>query len=121
VTCPPGSAVEKTKPIEAQSPIVRQFEISDPVAKACWYKDGTQIYPQNNSQSETAKQTMFLPSDGLFCEKKSGCERKAEVQFNVDKKGVFPSLSYLLRNLSETIPHDSKAMSSLFVFLVGVF
>uniref|UniRef100_A0A8C4Z849 Obscurin like cytoskeletal adaptor 1b n=1 Tax=Gadus morhua TaxID=8049 RepID=A0A8C4Z849_GADMO len=86
VTCPPGSAVEKTKPIEAQSPIVRQFEISDPVAKACWYKDGTQIYPQNNSQSETAKQTMFLPSDGLFCEKKSGCERKAEVQFNVDKK-----------------------------------
>ncbi|XP_059895398.1 obscurin-like protein 1 isoform X10 [Gadus macrocephalus] len=86
VTCPPGSAVEKTKPIEAQSPIVRQFEISDPVAKACWYKDGTQIYPQNNSQSETAKQTMFLPSDGLSCEKKSGCERKAEVQFNVDKK-----------------------------------
>ena len=101
MTYPPGSAVEKTKPIEAQSPIVQQFEISDPVAKACWYKDGTQIYPQNNSQSDTAKQTMSLPSGGLSCEKRFGCERKDEVQFNVDKKGVVPSFSYLLRNLSE--------------------
>ena len=39
------------------------------------------------------------------------------MQFNVDKKGVVPSMSYLLRNLSEALPYDSKAMSSLFVFL----
>ncbi|KAK0147315.1 Obscurin [Merluccius polli] len=78
--------VEKTKPIEAYSPIVRQFEISDPVAKACWYKDGTQIYPKNDSQSETTRQTVFLQSDGLSCEGRFGCERKDKVQFNVDKK-----------------------------------
>ena len=118
MTHPFGSAVEKTKPIEAHSPIVRQFEISDPVAKACWYKDGTQIYPKNDSQSETARQTVFLQSDGLSCEGRFGCERKDKVQFNVDKKGV-PSTPYLLGNLSETIRYDSKAMSSLFVCFLG--
>ncbi|XP_072301437.1 obscurin isoform X2 [Eucyclogobius newberryi] len=35
--------VEKTSPIAGPSSIVQQFEISDPVAKACWYKDGTPI------------------------------------------------------------------------------
>ncbi|KAK7938649.1 hypothetical protein WMY93_001975 [Mugilogobius chulae] len=35
--------VEKTSPLAGPSSIVQQFEISDPVAKARWYKDGTPI------------------------------------------------------------------------------
>uniref|UniRef100_M3ZYD9 Obscurin-like protein 1 n=1 Tax=Xiphophorus maculatus TaxID=8083 RepID=M3ZYD9_XIPMA len=41
---------EKTRPTEEQYPIVQQFEISDPIAKACWYKDGTQIYPKREPE-----------------------------------------------------------------------
>ncbi|KAJ3591873.1 hypothetical protein NHX12_007004 [Muraenolepis orangiensis] len=89
--------VEKTKPIEAHSPIVRQFEISDPVAKACWYKDGTQIYPQNDSQSETARQTVFVQSDGLSCEGMFGCETKDRTQFNrIRVTLVTPVVQYLM-------------------------
>uniref|UniRef100_A0A3Q2DUV1 Obscurin-like protein 1 n=1 Tax=Cyprinodon variegatus TaxID=28743 RepID=A0A3Q2DUV1_CYPVA len=40
---------EKTRSTEEHYPIVQQFEISDPIAKACWYKDGTQIYPKTEA------------------------------------------------------------------------
>ncbi|TKS67636.1 Obscurin [Collichthys lucidus] len=45
-----GPDVEKTKSAEVHSPIVQQFEISDPIARACWYKDGTQIYPKREAE-----------------------------------------------------------------------
>ncbi|XP_054908729.1 obscurin-like protein 1 isoform X2 [Poeciliopsis prolifica] len=56
---------EKTRSTEEQYPIVQQFEISDPIAKACWYKDGTQIYPKRGPGTEEHSQILALVSQHL--------------------------------------------------------
>ncbi|XP_056889221.1 obscurin-like isoform X3 [Takifugu flavidus] len=76
---------EKTKSAKVQKAIVRQFEISDPIAKACWYKDGTQIYPKSKADCESQSsiqtlpiQALDLPPDGGF-----GCKTFGATQSNV--------------------------------------
>ncbi|XP_029692554.1 obscurin-like protein 1 isoform X10 [Takifugu rubripes] len=76
---------EKTKSAKVQKAIVRQFEISDPIAKACWYKDGTQIYPKSKADCESQSSTqtlpiqaLDLPPDGGF-----GCKTFGATQSNV--------------------------------------
>ncbi|KAM3607072.1 uncharacterized protein V6R79_001471 [Siganus canaliculatus] len=79
--------VKKTKS-EESNPIVQQFEISDPVAKACWYKDGTQIYPKKDDDHQTQSSRLALPlqSCDLSGDGKIGCETRGVSQLNVDLK-----------------------------------
>lgn len=53
--------VKKIESAEAHSPIVQQFEISDPIAKACWHKDGTQIYPKRAGPCESRPSSPAAP------------------------------------------------------------
>ncbi|KAI3355902.1 hypothetical protein L3Q82_004449 [Scortum barcoo] len=83
-----GPDVEKTKSAEAHCPIVQQFEISDPIAKACWYKDGTQIYPKRDAvcESQSSSQSSSLQLHDLTGDGRFGCERSGDAQLNVDMK-----------------------------------
>ncbi|KAG7502172.1 obscurin-like isoform X1 [Solea senegalensis] len=81
-----GPDVETTNSAEEyckSTAIVQQFEISDPIAKACWYKDGTQIYPKKelDSESQSSSQVLTLQSHDL-----SESERSADTQANVEMK-----------------------------------
>uniref|UniRef100_A0A3P8S5Q9 Obscurin-like protein 1 n=1 Tax=Amphiprion percula TaxID=161767 RepID=A0A3P8S5Q9_AMPPE len=64
--------VEKAASAEAHCPIVQQFEISDPIAKACWYKDGTQIYPKMEADCDSQSSSQILPLQSQYL---SGDER----------------------------------------------
>ncbi|XP_010790538.1 obscurin-like protein 1 [Notothenia coriiceps] len=80
--------VEKTESAEVDGQIVQQFEISDPIAKACWFKDGTQIYPKSDADCESQKdsQTVPLQLHDLSGGGRFGCEISADAQFNVHMK-----------------------------------
>ncbi|XP_049449246.1 obscurin-like protein 1 isoform X4 [Epinephelus fuscoguttatus] len=80
--------VEKTESAEADCPIVQQFEISDPIAKACWYKDGTPIYPkwEADCESQSSSQAVPLQSYDLSDDGRFGCETSGDAQLNVDMK-----------------------------------
>ncbi|XP_044222761.1 obscurin-like protein 1 isoform X11 [Thunnus albacares] len=82
-----GPGVEKTKSAEEHCPIVQQFEISDPIAKACWYKDGTQIYPKGEAdcESQSSSQALPLQSHHLSGDRSFGCETSGDAQSNVVK------------------------------------
>ncbi|KAM4558641.1 obscurin isoform 2-T2 [Odontesthes bonariensis] len=79
---------EKTKSTEAHCPIVQQFEISDPIAKASWYKDGTQIYPEReaDNESQSSSQTLPLRSQYMSGEQSFGCDTSGDAQFTEDMK-----------------------------------
>ncbi|KAM6935045.1 obscurin-like protein 1 isoform 2-T2 [Xenentodon cancila] len=79
---------EKTKSTEANCPIVQQFEISDPIAKACWYKDGTQIFPKTKADnvSQISSQVTPLQTQYRSDYSKSGCSTSDDVQLNEDMK-----------------------------------
>nr|XP_019945263.1 PREDICTED: obscurin-like protein 1 [Paralichthys olivaceus] len=81
-----GSEVEKTA--EECCPIVQQFEISDPIAKACWYKDGTQIYPKKEADFESQSSSPALPlqSHDFSGDERVGCETTGDARLNVDMK-----------------------------------
>ncbi|XP_044222762.1 obscurin-like protein 1 isoform X12 [Thunnus albacares] len=83
-----GPGVEKTKSAEEHCPIVQQFEISDPIAKACWYKDGTQIYPKGEAdcESQSSSQALPLQSHHLSGDRSFGCETSGDAQSNVVKE-----------------------------------
>ncbi|XP_015242827.1 PREDICTED: obscurin-like protein 1 isoform X12 [Cyprinodon variegatus] len=78
---------EKTRSTEEHYPIVQQFEISDPIAKACWYKDGTQIYPKTEAGSEEHSQILPLGSQHLSDNDRFGCDASDGVQLKEDMKG----------------------------------
>lgn len=87
-----GPDVEKTSSAEAHYPIVQQFEISDPVAKACWYKDGTQIYPKKESvcKSQSSSQAFPLQSidtSDISGDEQFGFETSDGPQLDVNMKG----------------------------------
>uniref|UniRef100_A0A3B4YED4 Obscurin-like protein 1 n=1 Tax=Seriola lalandi dorsalis TaxID=1841481 RepID=A0A3B4YED4_SERLL len=83
-----GPDVEKTKSAEEHCQIVQQFEISDPIAKACWYKDGTQIYPKMEAdcESQSSIQALPLQSHDLSGDERFGCETSGDSQSNMDMK-----------------------------------
>ncbi|XP_054908728.1 obscurin isoform X1 [Poeciliopsis prolifica] len=100
---------EKTRSTEEQYPIVQQFEISDPIAKACWYKDGTQIYPKRGPGTEEHSQILALVSQHLSDDgvplredvKAEQCHSRdlvgevadASAQYSVEVKATSPRLS----------------------------
>lgn len=115
-TCLLGPDVEKTKSAEENCPVVQQFEISDPIAKACWYKDGTQIYPKREADSESQSssqalplQSQDLPGDGRF-----GCETSGDTQLNVDVKGGVPHCTCTIKN--QVFSYIREAITQLIVF-----
>ncbi|XP_023192521.1 obscurin-like isoform X2 [Xiphophorus maculatus] len=77
---------EKTRPTEEQYPIVQQFEISDPIAKACWYKDGTQIYPKREPGTEEHSQILALVPQHLSDDGGFGCDASDGVPLREDVK-----------------------------------
>ncbi|XP_056280837.1 obscurin isoform X3 [Pseudoliparis swirei] len=83
-----GPDVEKSESSETDCQIVQQFEISDPIAKASWYKDGTQIYPKMEAdcESQGSSQTVPLQSNDLPGDGRFGCETSGEEQLNADMK-----------------------------------
>ncbi|XP_037136752.1 obscurin-like protein 1 isoform X4 [Syngnathus acus] len=88
VTCTPD--VARAKSAEERCPIVQQFEISDPIAKACWYKDGTPIYPklETLSEPESSIQQAFPPPVTLDLPgvESFTCETSGAAQPNEDIK-----------------------------------
>ncbi|XP_034429709.1 obscurin-like protein 1 isoform X15 [Hippoglossus hippoglossus] len=96
-----GSDAEKTKSADECCPIVRQFEISDPVAKACWYKDGTQIYPKRAAgcESQSSSPALSPQSHDLSGDESLGCDTTADAaQLNVDMKGGVPRCICTIKN-----------------------
>lgn len=93
--------VEKIEPAEVHSPIVQQFEISDPIAKACWHKDGTQIYPKREGTCESQSSSPAMPfkSDELLTDEGFGCETFG-AQLKVDMKGGAPYCTPTILTLS---------------------
>ncbi|XP_027878725.1 obscurin-like protein 1 isoform X6 [Xiphophorus couchianus] len=77
---------EKPRPTEEQYPIVQQFEISDPIAKACWYKDGTQIYPKREPGTEEHSQILALVPQHLSDDGGFGCDASDGVPLREDVK-----------------------------------
>ncbi|XP_032423836.1 obscurin-like protein 1 isoform X6 [Xiphophorus hellerii] len=77
---------EKTRATEEQYPIVQQFEISDPIAKACWYKDGTQIYPKREPGTEEHSQILALVPQHLSDDGGFGCDASDGVPLREDVK-----------------------------------
>ncbi len=115
-----GPDVEKTKSAEVYSPIVQQFEISDPIAKACWYKDGTQIYPKREGDCKSLSSSRVLPlqshdstGDGGF-----GCETSADAQLNVDMKGGVPQRTRTFKN--QSFSYAGEAITQLIVFSLAL-
>lgn len=115
-----GPDTERTDSVEAPHPIVQQFEISDPIAKACWYKDGTQIYPKSelDSESQSCRETLLLHSDGLSGDEGFGCGTTGGVDLNVDVKGGVPHCTCTIKNeLFSYIPED---ITQLIVFSLAL-
>ncbi|KAM9801971.1 obscurin isoform 3-T3 [Syngnathus typhle] len=82
--------VARAKSAEERCPIVQQFEISDPIAKACWYKDGTPIHPklETLSKPESSIQQAFPPpvTLDLLGVESFTCETSGAAQPNEDIK-----------------------------------
>lgn len=115
-----GPDVEKTKSAEVYSPIVQQFEISDPIAKACWYKDGTQIYPirEDDCESQSSSQALPLQSYDLSGDGRFGCETTDDAQLNVDMKGGVPQYTCTFKKQSFSNKHE--AITQLIVFSLAL-
>lgn len=116
-----GPDVEKTESAEADCQIVQQFEISDPIAKACWYKDGTQIYPKQEAdcESKSSSQTVPLQSHDLSSDGRFGCETSGDTQLcNVDMKGGLPHCTCTIKNQVFSDIHE--AITQLIVFSLAL-
>ena len=111
---------EKTKSAEADCPIVQQFEISDPIAKACWYKDGTQIYPKMEAdcESQSSSQAVPLQPHALSGDGGFGCETSGDAQCNVDMKGGVPHCTCTIQH--QVFSYIREAITQLTVFSLAL-
>ena len=114
---------EKTNSAEANCPIVQQFEISDPIAKACWYKDGTQIFPKReaDSISQSSSQTMPLQSQYGSGDSEFGCSTNCasgDAQLNEDMKGVVLHCTCTFEN--QEFSYMREAIIQLIVFSLAL-
>lgn len=88
----------KTRSTEQHNAIVQQFEISDPVAKVCWYKDGTRIYPKRETGSKEPSQILPFESQPLSDDGMFGCVASDGVLIKEDMKGVVPRCTCTFKN-----------------------
>ncbi|XP_044222763.1 obscurin-like protein 1 isoform X13 [Thunnus albacares] len=119
------SEADQKKTVMAGCPIALQCELSDPAGQVSWYKDGTELLPQNgvDIQSEGNVRSLVVPSaerahSGIYrCESKDD-----DIQFDVEVKALpvkFSELQETDRNksvqegcpivLSCELSHDSSA------------
>ncbi|CAK6963696.1 obscurin-like protein 1 isoform X4 [Scomber scombrus] len=119
------SEADQKQTVMAGCPIALQCELSDPAGQVSWYKDGTQLLPQNgvDIQSEGNVRSLVVPSaerthSGIYrCESKDD-----DIQFDVEVKALpvkFSELQETDRNksvqegcpivLSCELTHDSSA------------
>lgn len=113
-----GADVEKTKSAEVHSQIVQQFEISNPIAKACWYTDGTQIYPKGEAdfESQGCDQALRLQSGVLSGDGRH--ETAGDAQLNTDMTGGVPHCTCIF--IGQMFSCTSDTISRLiFFFLFG--
>lgn len=117
-----GPDTERTESVEAPHPIVQQFEISDPIAKACWYKDGTKVYPQSgfdsDSVSQSCREALLLKSDGLSDDEGLSCETTGGVDLDVDMKGGLPHCTCTIDN--EQFSYIPEDITQLIVFSLAL-
>ena len=111
---------EKNKSTEAHCPIVQQFEISDPIAKASWYKDGTQIYPEReaDNESQSSNQTLPLQSQYMSGERSFGCDTSGDAQFTEDMKGVYLHCTCTFKK--QQFRYMREAITQLIVFFLAL-
>lgn len=111
---------EKANSAEPHCSIVQQFEISDPIAKACWYKDGTQIYPKRETDSESQRSSQIFPLQLQYAsgDVKFGCETAHDVQLNEDIKGGSPHCTCTIKN--QEISYICNAITQLIVFSLAL-
>ena len=102
------------------SPIVQQFEISDPIAKACWYKDGTQIYPKRdgNCESQSSSQPLPFQSCDFTPYKGFGCTTLGDAQLNVDMTGGDLHCTHTFKN--QAFSYRYEAIIPLIVFFLAL-
>lgn len=115
-----GPDVEKPESAEAHCPIVQQFEISDPIAKACWYKDGTQIYPKREAdcESQSSSQAFSFQFHDLSGDGRLGCETSGDAQLNVDMKGGVPHCTCTIKK--QVFSYICEAITQLIVFFLAL-
>ncbi|XP_024864920.1 obscurin isoform X9 [Kryptolebias marmoratus] len=77
---------KKTNSPEAHCQIVQQFEISDPIAKACWYKDGTPIYLKMEAGKTEDSQILPLQSEFLSGDGRFSCNTSNEAELHENLK-----------------------------------
>lgn len=108
--------VEKSESAETEGQIVQQFEISDPIAKACWYKDGTQIYPKMEAdcKSQGSSQTAPLQSHDWPGGGRFGCDSSGDTQLNAAIKGGVPHCTCTIKN--QIFSHTREGITQLIVF-----
>ncbi|XP_069053244.1 obscurin-like protein 1a isoform X2 [Lepisosteus oculatus] len=81
--------VERNKSIEAGCPVTLYCEISDPTAQVCWYKDGSELHPQDgiDIQSEGCMRKLIVQSAEMAHSGVYSCNSIDDViHFNVDVK-----------------------------------
>ncbi|MBN3323328.1 OBSCN protein, partial [Atractosteus spatula] len=81
--------VERNKSIEAGCPVTLYCEISDPTAQVCWYKDGSELLPQDgiDIQSEGCMRKLIIQSAEMAHSGVYSCNSIDDaIHFNVDVK-----------------------------------
>ncbi|XP_049449258.1 obscurin-like protein 1 isoform X14 [Epinephelus fuscoguttatus] len=82
---------DQKKTVMAGSPIALQCELSNPTGQVSWYKDGTQLLPQNGVeiQSEGNLRSLVVPSAERAHTGVYRCESKDDdIQFAVEVKAI---------------------------------
>ncbi|XP_074514165.1 obscurin isoform X1 [Sebastes fasciatus] len=82
---------DQKKTVMAGFPIALQCELSDPTGQVSWYKDGTQLLPQNgvDIQSEGNLRSLVVPSADRVHTGVYRCESKDDdIQFAVEVKAL---------------------------------
>nr|XP_015214697.1 PREDICTED: obscurin-like protein 1 isoform X7 [Lepisosteus oculatus] len=102
--------VERNKSIEAGCPVTLYCEISDPTAQVCWYKDGSELHPQDgiDIQSEGCMRKLIVQSAEMAHSGVYSCNSIDDViHFNVDVKA--PPVKFI--EVHEEDLHKSVAES----------
>ncbi|KAK1165526.1 hypothetical protein AOXY_G14087 [Acipenser oxyrinchus oxyrinchus] len=100
------SLMDRHKSIESGSPIELCCELSNPNTQVCWYKDGTELHPQDglDIQSEGTKRQLVIQSAEVSHSGVYSCDAVDDViKFNVDVEAPpvkFAALSEMDRHKS---------------------
>lgn len=106
-----------TKSPETNCQIVQQFEISDPIAKACWYKDGTPIFPKREADNTEDSQISPLQSASLSGDGRFSCNTSNDADLHDNVKGV---LNCTYTFITQQVSYMRDPMTQLTVFSLAL-